>query len=231
MKDILFLQTKDRVEKIVAAIYLLTEHMDNGHGLRKEIRSSADNLLRALIFLSKDEVGKYKDALLSILNVLLILKEIGSENASIIKDQLNTVSFEEGAVLSHVFVSDTSTFVSDAKDTKQESFLSGTVALKTKMETHNKLYLSSKGHTIHVDDSKGHTKGDDLGYNKKDEKRVRRDRILSLLLKTDVRSIKDIAPHFTDCSEKTIQRELNDLVDEKKILRVGDRRWSTYKLA
>jgi alpha-L-fucosidase len=44
-------------------------------------------------------------------------------------------------------------------------------------------------------------------------------------------SIKDIAEKVLGCSEKTIQRELNNLVDEKRVNRIGEKRWSKYVLA
>ncbi len=44
-------------------------------------------------------------------------------------------------------------------------------------------------------------------------------------------SIKDIAAIIRDCSEKTVQRELNDLIRQGLVRRIGSRRWSTYELA
>ncbi len=41
-------------------------------------------------------------------------------------------------------------------------------------------------------------------------------------------SIKDISHHFTDCSEKTIQRELQSLVEGGVIRKIGAKRWSKY---
>jgi len=43
-------------------------------------------------------------------------------------------------------------------------------------------------------------------------------------------SIKDISIAFTDCSEKTIQRELNALVLKGQIKKTGSKRWSRYQL-
>ena len=40
--------------------------------------------------------------------------------------------------------------------------------------------------------------------------------------------IKDIMKLMKDCSEKTIQRELNSMVTENIIKREGTRRWSKY---
>ena len=42
-------------------------------------------------------------------------------------------------------------------------------------------------------------------------------------------SIRDISAMFTDCSEKTIQRELNLLVSKGQIKKTGAKRWSRYQ--
>jgi hypothetical protein len=58
----------------------------------------------------------------------------------------------------------------------------------------------------------------------------RRDQIFSLFVKGVDVSIKDIASKIKGCSEKTIQRELNALVYDNKITRIGEKRWSRYLL-
>jgi len=55
-------------------------------------------------------------------------------------------------------------------------------------------------------------------------------RIIGLLKDTDGLGIKDIANVITDCSEKTIQRELMSLIENGLVRREGERRWSRYFL-
>jgi len=43
-------------------------------------------------------------------------------------------------------------------------------------------------------------------------------------------TIKDFSKVITDCSEKTIQRELLDMVEKGIIKKEGERRWSKYSL-
>lgn len=62
-------------------------------------------------------------------------------------------------------------------------------------------------------------------------RRVRRDTIVSFIKDKGRVSIKDVASVVTDVSEKTLQRELLSLVDEGELLKVGERRWSTYEIA
>lgn len=59
----------------------------------------------------------------------------------------------------------------------------------------------------------------------------RRERIKTVLAARGTASIKDIAAVITDCSEKTIQRELNAMIEDNVIQRHGERRWSTYSIA
>ncbi|MFZ2303720.1 MAG: DeoR family transcriptional regulator [Minisyncoccia bacterium] len=59
----------------------------------------------------------------------------------------------------------------------------------------------------------------------------RRTRILKLVKDNREVTIKDIATHFADFSEKTIQRELVSLVENGVLKKAGERRWSRYALA
>ncbi len=61
-------------------------------------------------------------------------------------------------------------------------------------------------------------------------KQNRREQIISLFTKGVEISIHDISKKVIGCSIKTIQRELNALVLERKIDRIGDKRWSKYIL-
>ena len=64
-----------------------------------------------------------------------------------------------------------------------------------------------------------------------DKKVDRRDRIIALLKKQSNISIKDAAEAIPECSEKTLQRELLTLIAEGVVVKMGERRWSTYALA
>jgi DeoR/GlpR family transcriptional regulator of sugar metabolism len=56
-------------------------------------------------------------------------------------------------------------------------------------------------------------------------------RIKTVLEALPEATIKDIAEVITDVSEKTIQRELNSLIEKGQVIRQGERRWSKYTLA
>ncbi|HMO78309.1 MAG TPA: hypothetical protein PKA42_01395 [Candidatus Paceibacterota bacterium] len=56
-------------------------------------------------------------------------------------------------------------------------------------------------------------------------------RIKTVLEAKPAATIKDIAEVITDVSEKTIQRELNSLIEKGQVVREGERRWSKYSVA
>jgi hypothetical protein len=58
----------------------------------------------------------------------------------------------------------------------------------------------------------------------------RSEKIIFLMKVKGEVSIKDISTTFTECSEKTIQRELNDLILKGQVKKIGEKRWSRYSL-
>jgi len=60
----------------------------------------------------------------------------------------------------------------------------------------------------------------------------KRSEIISQILKDKKElTIKDISLKITDCSEKTIQRELVSMLQKGLLKKTGERRWSRYSLA
>jgi len=63
-----------------------------------------------------------------------------------------------------------------------------------------------------------------------DTKEERKRIILSILKEKKSAMIRDFSSTITGCSEKTIQRLLNNMVRDTVLKRVGDRRWSRYSI-
>jgi DNA-binding transcriptional ArsR family regulator len=64
-----------------------------------------------------------------------------------------------------------------------------------------------------------------------DKKTERRDTILSVLTNKGASYIKDISTVIRNVSEKTVQRELQELVENGLVVREGERRWTMYSIA
>ena len=75
--------------------------------------------------------------------------------------------------------------------------------------------------------SSPHTQGSTSTVATTDDRRTR---IKTILEAKKEATIKDISEIITDVSEKTIQRELNAMIEENSVKRHGERRWSKYSL-
>jgi hypothetical protein len=62
------------------------------------------------------------------------------------------------------------------------------------------------------------------------KKSQRQETILAVLATQSNLTIKDFAKVIKDCSEKTIQRELIELVEKGLVKKEGERRWSRYSM-
>ncbi len=58
---------------------------------------------------------------------------------------------------------------------------------------------------------------------------TRREQIMSIIRTQGIVSIKDISDTIKDYSEKTIQRELIEMIKDSVVAKEGERRWSKYR--
>jgi len=72
--------------------------------------------------------------------------------------------------------------------------------------------------------------GRSVKYKKHFEDGNRREKILNIVKDKKKVTIKDISRVVTECSEKTIQRELISMVKDSVLKKEGERRWSKYSL-
>jgi len=78
-----------------------------------------------------------------------------------------------------------------------------------------------------VDDSSSAGMTPDNPLSARDE---RKEHIIAVITYKHTASIKDIVTHITGCSEKTLQRDIKELIAEGRIIKEGSRRWTTYRI-
>ena len=67
--------------------------------------------------------------------------------------------------------------------------------------------------------------------SKSQDKSKRQEMIIGYLQKDTLMNIQDIYDSIEGVSSKTIQRDLNELIKDNKVIREGNKRWATYKRA
>ncbi|MCI5108643.1 MAG: hypothetical protein MRY49_02245 [Candidatus Pacebacteria bacterium] len=192
----------EKVDKISTALYLVSSLMSDKEPIKWQIRK---NVVGAIGYSGEDKT----EDLIKVLentNHLLYLSArsnlISSMNLAIIEDFiLNLVDA----------LSNRENF-KEHLQVREDLSEKGQNYIKDKKETNNVLYKPQK--TLRTS-------------GRKDK---RREMVIGALKKRNDSSIKDITKEVKGCSEKTIQREINDLIEAGLVSKSGERRWSRYSL-
>jgi len=216
-------QAYRRAERIVAALYLITNHIPGEELLRVSIRSEALTLLERILSL-RDTMravqSEYVEAcrasiryLISLVRMLSIIGLVSTQNTNIVMEGLDELG----------------NFLSASKN----SALSENVSLSRKdlFEIHTAPLKDIKDSKIIKDRSlvKDKTNMSEKMTNK-DGLSVRELSITAILRSGGELGIKDIASNLPEYSEKMIQRDLVRLVDAGRVKKTGLKRWSRYSI-
>jgi hypothetical protein len=149
--------------------------------------------------------------LISDMNHALLVKEIDNI-VSLLSDRLVQNAENAGYVLSEAFFKTPSLFAS---------------GLRTEVGSRSQNDKGQKGPERESRRGSDGFKGHEDMLEKKNQ---RQENIVGLLKGQSNLTIKDFSRVIKDCSEKTIQRELLELVARGVIKKEGERRWSRYSL-
>lgn len=246
-KNIPFNLAYIKINKLITALYMVTDTIDKDEPIRLKLRTLGVEILSDTPPLSRgvlDNLDDKIDMILSFLNIASQLRMISEMNYSILKKEFVTMKelIIEDVTKKHLWLEE---FV-NIKDEKDFS-----IGHKQTLNNPNNLSFN-KGQTFSVRNTstrigvqKGSTLLKALGGIKDTStssqklqilKNNRRESIIKAIKnKPDGMSIKDII--FTirsnggEIGEKTLQRELVSMVKDTVLKKNGEKRWSTYKLA
>lgn len=221
-KDIRRVFIYKKAERLAKAIHLITPAFAESVSLKNRIDSIAVGLVDAAILPSGSARTALSRELLALSSVLGIARTGGllsHMNAELIAREAHILlqevaSYEEP----RLFIDDAPTLSGIAKKALSHEPLQSPKRNALADKTTKERGLNYKGH---IKDN-----GDISDIRTKD----RREAILSVIRNKESASIKDISTVIRDVSEKTIQRELLDLIRAKVVLKSGERRWSKYSL-
>jgi len=210
-----------RVERIAAVAYVLTRNVSDNEPLKTKVREASHALVAATADLeqgfrpSQDSVREKIEMQAHVLGTLIRLLALGgyisSQNMNLTLEALDDLV---------VFLRQSRHSLLSEKNPLTKGDLSpleanGAEAMPTTRQP--------AAHSQHKAESEPQVRTVKHGS--------RQETILTLLRKSGALGIKDIAAHLTDCGEKTVQRELAALVEQKKLKKEGEKRWSKYTLA
>jgi len=213
-----------KTEKLVSAVYLVSNLFSENEPVKWTLRERANKLLSFIIeykTISESSravfLNTFKTKVLEIVSLL----EISSVSGLISSMNFRIIKLEFGRLIE---VLDTAQGLPKniAEGTIDKSFFNvqNEVSIKDKIALRNSVFQSNTVKDNNV-----------LGPRDHFKKSNRQNIILNLLKKKKELTIKDISAVIKDCSEKTIQRELNAFISAGILKRAGERRWSKYSLS
>jgi predicted transcriptional regulator len=230
-----FFYVLKKTEKIVTALYLVTNLIKDNDPLKWEIRERCMSLISstvALASIDSQEKNTFMRFFLSsiletrtFVNISLGSHIISKMNAELIIDEIDALvihikdramddASRAGYVLSKSFFATESPSRTDDKGQVKTDERKPPTSFSGKINQSVSFRNMPKNNTSIKDSSKD----------------SRKTSIIELLKKQPHQTIKDIVKDIPNCSTKTVQRELSNLVNSGVIKKEGDRRWSRYSL-
>jgi hypothetical protein len=223
-----------KTEKLITALYLVTNFIKDIEPIRSKIRNQGVNLLslhmsfmNASLTDRSSAMKAYEMQIIEILSLCDIARHsalISEMNFSILKREFESVLDMMVIEYKNLFNEDTSTLPSAFFDIAPVP-----MNLEQKKDLHTKKFGNTE-----ISQKTSSSIGETGDKEKKmyvavvEKKNSRRESILSILMKGQGLGVKDFSAVIPDCSEKTIQRELIDMVKEGVLRKEGERRWSRY---
>lgn len=233
-----------KTEKLVTAVYMITNFIKDNEPLKWKIRESALSLMEINLDFNTVSLSERRDllkeyqalaleivsfsavahhsGLISEMNFTILSREFNNLVTTIEKDE-NRQANDQTVIL------DPSFFDTPASDVpEKEISYKGHVpeaATISRVEERTAPVFPIK------DISDRPQKSTPKQVRTPEAKDGRQASIIKLLSKKGGLNIKDFSESITGCSEKTIQRELLAMVAAGVLKKEGERRWSTYSLA
>ncbi len=224
-----FVSIYNKSYRLAAAVFVISNVIDQNEELRTKMKKLSLDQVSMSVNL-KDinfndtkkltaDIEKNSLELMSILDIASVSGLISKMNGNIIKEEF------------HSFVLELKKFsekFDDDKNASVKSIFKESLIVNID-DNFSEVYKNGNrnGRKNMIENGRINEAKNSNGHKRKD---LRKNMILDFIKGHNNISIKDIAPNIVGCSEKTVQRELNQLINEKKIKKVGERRWSRYSI-
>lgn len=228
-----FIDTYNKSCRLAAAVFVVSNTMNQDEELGTIIKRLSLKLISLSVAL-KDinfteakkaitEIEKNSLELLSMLDIASMSGLISKMNAEILREEFQAFISELGkfkdrfgsethASIKKVFEDAKALALPDNDERMEDNEDNGFSYERSALKADN-----PKNGLPHTENNNGHKR-----------KSLRKNTILEFIKRHGEVGIKDIVPNVPGCSEKTLQRELLELIKEGKVKKTGERRWSRY---
>ncbi len=221
-KDIKRVYVYKKAERLAKAIHLVSPAFRSSPAMRDRIDRIAVGLVDAAVLpptTAKDALARELLALSSVLSIARAGGLLSAMNADLIAREAQLLLHEvAGYEEPRLFLEDAPTLAELARSSQRQP-----VAARpgTPVQSERRIPASAP-----VSPMVGEVSVSDMPV-----RGSRQEAILAILSEKGSVFIKDISMVIREVSEKTIQRELQNLIEAGKVTKTGERRWTTYSLA
>lgn len=230
LPDVDFTTVHNRSYRLAAAVFMISNIMDKDEELKTKVKTLSLNLVSMSVNL-KDinlldakkliiSLEKNSLELMSMLDIASAAGLISKMNGDILREEFQSFLLEIGK-FSEKFEND--------KTVSVKGLFTELAVINADNHRGTINVASESKNVIENDKINNKVNGGENGSRHK-RKDLRKNTVLDFIKGHNYVSIKDIVPNITGCSEKTIQRELIQLINEGKIKKTGERRWSRYSI-
>src|SRR3989344_4033860 len=217
----------DRIQKLTAALYRVTDLLSDKEPIKWTLRDKALNLYDDLVSIKN---VKDKDSLLdnSLKNFAQIIKSLELVSAGVCVSNLNFEILKREYLFLKNFIEGKKTDITyDSKMLLDLASLGKSLPSTSDVEGRKQRELPEKSQVYPVSD-RVYPAINEVGSQEIDPQ-SRKGKVLDFLKNGPAKSVNEIAVIFNgETSEKSIQRDLLDLVKIGKISAIGDKRWRKY---
>jgi hypothetical protein len=222
-----FMDIYNKSCKLAAAIFMVSDLIDQSEELKTKIKNLSLKLVSMSVNLKDidlSEAGKLTTdieknslELISMIDIACVSGLVSKMNGSILKEEFQSFISELGK-FSEKFENNKNVSVKSIFMESPIANIGGDL---------DKIY-NNAGKIKTIGTYKNNAENREKNGNGQKRKLLRKNTIFDFIKGHNNVSIKDIVPNIIGCSEKTVQRELIELINEGKIRKIGERRWSKY---
>ena len=225
--DPAYLYIFKKTEKVTAALYLITNLISDNEPIKLQIRQTSLKLLSDMLsfkrLVSTSSKSIANDLLARISETMSLLK-VASISGLVSSMNYTLVQKELSLLLANLDALNLENFGSSGLSLPPDFFNVPEPIADALSKGHYRTPVSLK-------DNLPNQPTNTVPSAQKDSlKDNRRETIIKLLKAGKPLGIKELSSGIKGCSEKTIQRELLDLVEKGVLKKTGERRWSMYSI-
>lgn len=230
-----------RIKRIATALYVVTEHIDDLENIKRHIRQYGTDLLKVahVPYNANQEelefrvsfILSYIDAVMSFIEIAFAGRYISEANAQLLLRELRSLSIHmhhrHQDIVVHLAEQSEAYQDINIHHIFQDTPTNPTPASGSSVKRETKTPTPSTNTKAAGSDQSSTPEKSSQPLSSREE---RKEHIIAVITHKQTATIKDIVTHIAGCSEKTLQRDIKDLIAEGRIIKEGSRRWSTYRI-